>query len=141
VHSILLAILEGLAGLTAVTLYLFRRTESEFLWFSIFLLGSAANRCFETYTVFHASGPNVRDLVLNLFELPLGLSAESTYTEAAFEFPAGDQLTILTDGVVEARNANADLFGFEPYPGDSKRTAPCCAILWPGRRHHGPRAR
>jgi hypothetical protein len=69
VHSILLAILEGLAGLTALTLYLFRRKESEFLWFSIFVLGSAGNRCFETYTVFHASGPNVRDLVLNLFEL------------------------------------------------------------------------
>jgi hypothetical protein len=69
VHAILLAILEGLAGLTALTLFLFRRKESELFWFAIYLLGSAVNRCFQTWTVFHAIGPNENDLVLNLFEV------------------------------------------------------------------------
>lgn len=45
--------------------------------------------------------------------LPLGLSAESTYQESAIRLGAGAQLTLLTDGVVEARNAEGELFGFE----------------------------
>jgi len=45
--------------------------------------------------------------------LPLGLSAEATYTEATFQLPLGQQLTILTDGVVEARDKTGALFGFE----------------------------
>jgi hypothetical protein len=51
--------------------------------------------------------------------LPLGLSAESSYTESPFQLPPGAQLTLLTDGVVEARNATGELFGFE-------RTAAIC---------------
>lgn len=45
--------------------------------------------------------------------LPLGLSAESTYPETAFSLDAGEQLTLVTDGVVEARGKGGELFGFE----------------------------
>jgi len=45
--------------------------------------------------------------------LPLGLSADTSYAEAAFILPAGAQLTLVTDGVVEARNREGELFGFE----------------------------
>jgi Stage II sporulation protein E (SpoIIE) len=44
--------------------------------------------------------------------LPLGLQAQSTYPEAQFELRPGAQLTLLSDGVVEARSATGELFGF-----------------------------
>jgi Stage II sporulation protein E (SpoIIE) len=45
--------------------------------------------------------------------LPLGLAAETTYAESTFQLTAGQQLTLLTDGVVEARDKTGALFGFE----------------------------
>jgi len=45
--------------------------------------------------------------------LPLGLDANTVYAESAFELAEGEQLTLLTDGVVEARNKIGELFGFE----------------------------
>jgi hypothetical protein len=45
--------------------------------------------------------------------LPLGLVAGTAYAEASFQLQAGEQLTLLTDGVVEARNQAGELFGFE----------------------------
>ncbi len=45
--------------------------------------------------------------------LPLGLSAESTYAESTFELAPNTQLTLLTDGVLEARSKTGELFGFE----------------------------
>jgi hypothetical protein len=45
--------------------------------------------------------------------LPLGLSAESTYAETQVSLDGGEVLTVLTDGVVEARNPSGELFGFE----------------------------
>jgi serine phosphatase RsbU (regulator of sigma subunit) len=45
--------------------------------------------------------------------LPLGLSAEATYAESIFHLAQGEQLTLLTDGVVEAREKSGTLFGFE----------------------------
>ncbi len=45
--------------------------------------------------------------------LPLGLAAETTYTESTFQLSQGQQLTLLTDGVVEARDKAGALFGFE----------------------------
>jgi len=45
--------------------------------------------------------------------LPLGLAAESVYAESTFHVGLGDQLTLMTDGVVEARNNDGELFGFE----------------------------
>jgi hypothetical protein len=45
--------------------------------------------------------------------LPLGLVANGTYPEAVFTLPHHAQLTLVTDGVVEARNRDGELFGFE----------------------------
>jgi hypothetical protein len=45
--------------------------------------------------------------------LPLGLAANSTYTEIQCSLKPGQQLTLLTDGVVEARDVSGALFGFE----------------------------
>ncbi len=45
--------------------------------------------------------------------LPLGLSADSIYPETAFNLPADTQLTLVTDGVIEARNPSGQLFGFD----------------------------
>jgi hypothetical protein len=45
--------------------------------------------------------------------LPLGLAAESTYLESTFHQEENEQITLVTDGVVEARAASGELFGFE----------------------------
>jgi serine phosphatase RsbU (regulator of sigma subunit) len=45
--------------------------------------------------------------------LPLGLSADTVYAESTFILAEDMQLTLITDGVVEARNRNGELFGFE----------------------------
>lgn len=45
--------------------------------------------------------------------LPLGLAADATYAESRFQLNPRDQLTLMTDGVVEARNKDGELFGFE----------------------------
>ena len=45
--------------------------------------------------------------------LPLGISADATYAESTFQLMTGQQLTLLTDGVVEARDKTGALFGFE----------------------------
>jgi hypothetical protein len=47
------------------------------------------------------------------YGLPLGLSAESTYNESHFDLREGEELTLLTDGVPEARNAAGELLGFD----------------------------
>jgi len=46
-------------------------------------------------------------------DLPLGITAEEKYVEHEFRLEAGDKLTLLSDGVVEARDARGGLFGFE----------------------------
>lgn len=45
--------------------------------------------------------------------LPLGLAADSVYKESTFQLNTNSQLTLLTDGVVEARARSGELFGFE----------------------------
>jgi serine phosphatase RsbU (regulator of sigma subunit) len=45
--------------------------------------------------------------------LPLGLSADTTYAESTFQLSANQQLTLLTDGVIEARDKSGALYGFE----------------------------
>jgi hypothetical protein len=45
--------------------------------------------------------------------LPLGLVAGTSYAEGSFKLDTGEQLTLITDGVVEARNEAGELFGFE----------------------------
>jgi hypothetical protein len=45
--------------------------------------------------------------------LPLGLEAGTIYTESSFQLGASEQLTLVTDGVVEARSKSGELFGFD----------------------------
>jgi hypothetical protein len=45
--------------------------------------------------------------------LPLGLTAESVYPETTLQLPENTQLTLVTDGVVEARGRTGELLGFE----------------------------
>jgi hypothetical protein len=49
--------------------------------------------------------------------LPLGLAAESSYPETIRALAPGAKLTLLTDGVIEARNAQGELFGFHRSAG------------------------
>jgi serine phosphatase RsbU (regulator of sigma subunit) len=44
--------------------------------------------------------------------LPLGLVSDGGYQNVAFEVAVGDRLTLYTDGLLEARNAARELFGF-----------------------------
>jgi len=45
--------------------------------------------------------------------LPLGLTPEVEYQEAALVLQPGDRLALFTDGLLEARNASGELYGFE----------------------------
>jgi hypothetical protein len=55
--------------------------------------------------------------------LPLGLAAEATYAESTFQLAPTQQLTLLTDGVVEAREKDGSLFGFERTAAISRESA------------------
>jgi serine phosphatase RsbU (regulator of sigma subunit) len=44
--------------------------------------------------------------------LPLGITDNAEYEETAFTLGGGDRVTLMTDGVVEARSAGGELFGF-----------------------------
>jgi Stage II sporulation protein E (SpoIIE) len=55
---------------------------------------------------------NGREVTVN-GGLPLGIAEQATYDETGMQVSAGDTLTFLSDGVVEARNAEGELFGFE----------------------------
>ncbi|WP_348263572.1 PP2C family protein-serine/threonine phosphatase [Telmatobacter sp. DSM 110680] len=56
-------------------------------------------------------------------DLPLGISPEETYEECTFHLEPGDQLTLLSDGVLEATDAKGELFGFERTRAISSQTA------------------
>jgi phosphoserine phosphatase RsbU/P len=45
--------------------------------------------------------------------LPLGLTADAEYAESTLQLVPGDTLTLLSDGVVEARSVSGELFGFD----------------------------
>jgi hypothetical protein len=55
--------------------------------------------------------------------LPLGVDAAVEYAESSLQLAPGDKLTFLSDGVVEARNAVGELFGFERTRQLSSRAA------------------
>jgi serine phosphatase RsbU (regulator of sigma subunit) len=55
--------------------------------------------------------------------LPLGIAPDEKYEERLFRLEFGDQLTLLSDGVVEARDAQGGLFGFERTRAISAQTA------------------
>lgn len=56
-------------------------------------------------------------------DLPLGLSPDARYIETGLLLPSGAQLTLITDGVIEARSAEGDLFGFERAAAASTNSA------------------
>ena len=45
--------------------------------------------------------------------LPLGLTADAEYGEVRTRLAEGETLTLITDGVLEARNGEGELYGFE----------------------------
>ena len=45
--------------------------------------------------------------------LPLGIADESVYPEKTWRLGPSDRLTLVSDGVVEARDAGGELYGFE----------------------------
>jgi hypothetical protein len=55
--------------------------------------------------------------------LPLGLSSDATYSESTFQLEANQQLTILTDGVLEARDGAGELYGFDRTAAISTQSA------------------
>lgn len=55
--------------------------------------------------------------------LPLGVLNEITYEESRFFLHLGDRVLMLSDGVVEARHANGELFGFDRVRMMSQETA------------------
>ncbi len=55
--------------------------------------------------------------------LPLGVIAESSYEQATFQLEHRDRLVFVSDGVVEATNAEGELFGFERTQQVSRESA------------------
>jgi hypothetical protein len=50
---------------------------------------------------------------IELVGMPLGGRPDSTYTEHTLQLEPGDQLFLISDGLVEERNARRDLFGYD----------------------------
>ncbi len=61
--------------------------------------------------------------------LPLGLALGIVYGTERFQMEAGDRLTFLSDGVVEATNEHGDLFGFDRAQQASELPASAIAEL------------
>jgi phosphoserine phosphatase RsbU/P len=55
--------------------------------------------------------------------LPLGIVEGASWAETVHSFGDTDQLTFISDGVVEARNATGELYGFERTRAASMRAA------------------
>ena len=68
--------------------------------------------------------------------LPLGLLASSAPEQVTLEMRSGDRLTLITDGVVEARDAKGALFGFDRTQALMRREA-SPLVLAEAAIHHG----
>jgi sigma-B regulation protein RsbU (phosphoserine phosphatase) len=55
--------------------------------------------------------------------LPLGIGAETAYSETTHDLGPDDRLTFISDGVVEARNGRGELYGFARTKSISGHTA------------------
>lgn len=55
--------------------------------------------------------------------LPLGISGDAGYPETRLQIGPGDTLMMMSDGVVEARNAEGELFGFDRTQAIAKEPA------------------
>jgi hypothetical protein len=60
-------------------------------------------------------------------DLPLGIAPAEIYRERGFTLAAGDRLMVLSDGVVEARDAAGALFGFDRTRAISAQSAEAIA--------------
>jgi sigma-B regulation protein RsbU (phosphoserine phosphatase) len=60
--------------------------------------------------------------------LPLGIVAGAQYAETRLKLEPGETLTMMSDGVVESRNAAGELFGFERTRAVSGRNAADIAL-------------
>ena len=67
-------------------------------------------------------------------DLPLGISSKSAYEERTFHLKPGDRLTLLSDGVLEARDAQGKLFGFDRTRAISSQAA---GKIAEAARNHG----
>ena len=56
--------------------------------------------------------PNRNEIALD-GTLPLGLVPEARYESIQLRLAIGDRLTLFTDGLLEARNASGEVYGFE----------------------------
>ncbi|HTW46450.1 MAG TPA: SpoIIE family protein phosphatase [Acidobacteriaceae bacterium] len=61
------------------------------------------------------------------YSLPLGITAETVYPEATVRLAPNTQLTMLSDGIVEARNKSGELFGFDRTAAIATETAEAIA--------------
>jgi sigma-B regulation protein RsbU (phosphoserine phosphatase) len=55
--------------------------------------------------------------------LPLGLAPEQAYEPVTGELRKGEKLVLMSDGVVEARSAKGELYGFDRLPGLTRMPA------------------
>ncbi len=55
--------------------------------------------------------------------LPLGLAPEQAYEPVTGTLAAGERLVLMSDGVVEARSATGELYGFDRLPGLTRMPA------------------
>jgi serine phosphatase RsbU (regulator of sigma subunit) len=75
--------------------------------------------------------------------LPLGVLPKAAFEESRFQMGERDQLALYTDGLLEARSQNGDLYSFGRlktlFASAAHRRAgrPSRRQLRPGRRHHG----
>jgi hypothetical protein len=60
--------------------------------------------------------------------LPLGIAPDASYGESTIFLAPNDQLTFLSDGVVEARNLQGELFGFDRTAAISTQSADEIAV-------------
>jgi serine phosphatase RsbU (regulator of sigma subunit) len=57
------------------------------------------------------------------FSLPVGIAMDIVYPEKDFRLGAGETLTFISDGVLEARDASGELYGFERTCAISRESA------------------
>lgn len=65
---------------------------------------------------------NAEEITLDPF-LPLGLTMDVHYTQTMIQIEPGDTLTLLSDGIIEARNVHGHLFGFDRTRSISAKSA------------------
>jgi serine phosphatase RsbU (regulator of sigma subunit) len=61
--------------------------------------------------------------------LPLGIADEAAYAQKTWKLGAGDRLTFVSDGVVEARDASGELYGFARTGNISRESAETIARM------------